>query len=580
MLLGYTGCDFPELDNWKECDQSLTIRLKRNVPEANCRQVAGVMHESVHLVDASLGVPLLLPYIPDGRTIENQVSAVVNRFACEMPVGDGGVLDDFERYAKSFIKLHIPRLDPSEVKSAQEWLDDSVYGVSRRKRLQEMIDSKGNLDSKALGNKSFIKWEGYQKPKNARGINSYTDLTKVLLGPYVKLVDKCLYRVRGGAYNVKNMQPREWVKKLATVLGSFKVCGTDFTAFEAHHSGVFSDIVNFWMLHCLHGVKNRHLKRVLSQMITGTNVCAFRNITAVVDQRLMSGALWTSSANALLNLLILSYLCNRSADKKSKPEQLAEHFDVHFKGLVEGDDGIFVDIGIDESLIKGLGLKLKLDRFDHFSQASFCGVVCDEFNQKVVMDPLKVLRNFFVLPPELQGARSSKLLSFLRCKALSYKYNLPDCPVIGGLCDAVLQVTAGHDTTCVESRLGMWKAEAAKLGREDRVWLQKSEPRMCDRLLVEEKFGLSVNSQLEIENALGQWPLRVDLRPYVSDVDMRHFGMHFIRRKIAPEVPRCNNEIVRAVVECGTFHAMPPLMRDRRDYLSGVVPNAQWVFGV
>jgi len=229
-----------------------------------------------------------------------------------------------------------------------------------------------------------------------------------------------------------------------------------------------------------------------------------------------------------LNLLILSYLCARSARPDDEPEDLAKNFDKYFVGLIEGDDGIFVDRGIDKTIIEELGLCLKFTEHSHFSEAAFCGVTCDSVEQQVVMDPLKIIRNFFFLPAELENAKESKLLCFLRCKALSYKYNLPHCPVIGALCDAVLSATKHHSTAMRDRAVTAWQVAAVGLAEAQCVWKDVSRPTPASRDLVERHFGISHAEQLKMEGEFHKgFPVFLNLTEYTTFEDIRHFEMHY-----------------------------------------------------
>ena len=64
------------------------------------------------------------------------------------------------------------------------------------------------------------------------------------------------------------------------------------------------------MVRCLPGAKV--LKDLVCYLMGARNECSFKHVHASVDERLMSGALWTSSANGMLNLLLSSYISART----------------------------------------------------------------------------------------------------------------------------------------------------------------------------------------------------------------------------------------------------------------------------
>ena len=230
--------------------------------------------------------PGLVAFIPDPGPV-NQITCVIHRFGCEMPEKKDPL--PFVAYAKAFIRKNFKPIRDDDITTSFEWLSDASYSGSRKRQLMELMSTVRNHDSKFVQNKSFIKFEGYMEPKNARGINSYHDALKLLLGPVCKAIDKSTFSTK---WFVKGTDPRDWPKLLSKLFGSSRVRETDFSSFEAHHADEFAEVVAYWIKHMLRGVTiPRVYKRMILRCMLGVNVCKFHNITVRLKQRLMSGAL-------------------------------------------------------------------------------------------------------------------------------------------------------------------------------------------------------------------------------------------------------------------------------------------------
>jgi hypothetical protein len=225
-----------------------------------------------------------------------------------------------------------------------------------------------------------------------------------------------------------------------------------------------------------------------------------------IDQTLMSGSVWTSSANGALNLLLLSYLTLRTKYQTCGSRELAGHFH-EFRGCVEGDDGIAPDEHTEytSELIKQLGLKLKLEKHKNYTTASFCGIVKPSQDvDTICTDPTKIICDIFVLDSQYKNATQNKQLGLLRAKALSLLYQYQDCPIISPLCSAILAKTVGK--SCDATRLDYYHRQVYdEAVRAKRFY--HTLPAISDqtRYFVEEHYGYSVEWQRRFELAIEKW---------------------------------------------------------------------------
>lgn len=500
----------------------------------------------------------LPPFIVDGNCAHNMIAAVCHRVGCEMPSagevrqsglgGPNSVQRDFVDFAKQFILKHVPCMDPKDVKSFKEWMDSSNYAGGRKRQLEAVKNETSELTQTDTECKSFIKFETYCEPKHARGINAHSDASKVGLGPYVQCMDKAIYESRDPdtqeKWFVKGTNPREWPERMGRIFGSGPVKETDFSSMEAHHRGVFNDVVYFAYMHVSRGELTHKYRRVLAQMIRGVNVAKFKHITAKWNQRLCSGALWTSSSNGILNLVLMAYICARSKFPQMPVSQLVAHPSKYFVGLVEGDDGIFSDVNIDESLFVSLGIKLKFDTAPQFGEAAFCGITCAQGHAQLVVDPLKILRTFFVLPAKYIDAKQSKIQGLLKSKAMCYESYLKHHPIIGELLYKVRRETDA--VQCVEDSavMGFYKYDQLRLTKADEkadpsVRFERPNPDMVVREMLARTHGISVAEQWELEKAIRSSPgcrIELDLGFYQKRYDLDH-SIRFLQYRGDKYVP-------------------------------------------
>lgn len=507
-----------------EPDDSLTIRLRKHASE----RAGPVGVYLTALVDhhGTVQGPLFKP-LPHTRI--NQIASIVHRFGRKMPWHDGDERKSLLKFSKEMIMKIFTPIVACDVPSFDTWINNSGYPGSRRKYLTELRRSITQINSDVFTSKSFLKDEGYLSPKQPRSINSYTDESKVILGPLVHAIDKATFKNK---YFVKGQNVRDRPRVLFDMFSKRKVMGTDFSSFEAHHANELAEIVHFWFMHMIRNcnISNMH-KRMISRMVKGVNTSVFSQVQCEVSQRLMSGALWTSSSNGVLNLMLMMYLSARTVLERRRGmafthEDLIAYACYEFNGLVEGDDGICEEVNVDEAIIRRLGLELKLDHYDNFGDASFCGIVCDPEELENVSDPVKFLRGFFILPAKLAEARDNVLKTQLRAKALSYKYALNNCPIIGPVCQAVCDATRGI-TVCLDTaETDSYKRHLLADAIVARVWRDKPCVSLKTRLLVERKFGVTVERQIEIERMLthielGTHPV-CDIGDLLDDVTCQH----------------------------------------------------------
>jgi hypothetical protein len=421
----------------------------------------------------------------------------------------------FERYYKAVVRKYFPILPRDTNLSTKHWLDHTDYPQSKKDQFMELAESTDFLCEKDLRTKSFIKNEGYDSYKAPRPINSYSDRSKVLLGPVFHAIDQALYKAL--PQFVKGMDVSQRPKLVQELFGLMRVMCTDATSMEAHHREKYAEFAHYWMTWIAQELPIiDQLDEALRILILGTNVTEFKNVTMSIPERLMSGAMWTSSMNGAFNLVSLTYMVLTSKYPDLSPEELADRF-MEVRCLVEGDDGICEHVDICPNLISRLGMKLKFEFHNDFSTASFCGIVVAAESMQNLRDPYKALAEFPVLDAKWAPAGKNKHKALIRAKALSYLHAHPACPVVTSLARFCLRVTSGYNITSVLQHFDSYHiAEIRQAMAAGKIWEDPPiEISMASRITIEQVYGMPVEEQLRIENYLDA---KTDYSPIEIDV--------------------------------------------------------------
>lgn len=483
----------------RETTKEISVKIKRstNVDRMGCRYRRNVTAAVYGGFRDEAGSLLHIPIVYDKKHIYNHLSACFHRLGTETLPRDGGIMQEFREFYREFILQEFQPLGHEDLISTKEWTEkfDGRRCKYFKKILEDLAYIPANQASKCKG---FIKAENYEKlNKLPRLINHNDDRYKVLFGPAIYACDKKLF---GKKWFVKGTDPKDWPKKMAEFQG--KVIETDHSAFEHTHTGEYAELKRFFYMHMLREVLTNHEKRILAQQISGDNFIDCGTCTIVVKQRLMSGALWTSSSNSLINFLTQAFMAAKARGLTGKAAVAwVREF---FKGLFEGDDGLTLDYGITDTLIEAMGLRLELQRYDSVYDSKFCGQIIEPVHGDIVCDPMKIFQKFHMLDSKYQMARENKCKQLLRAKAMSYKYLYGNMPIVGILCDKVLETTRGIDVRSVMSETDGYHEGRLQRALDAQVWKMTSRPTEESRVLIERRFKYSISQQLEIERLIGE----------------------------------------------------------------------------
>lgn len=378
-------------------------------------------------------VPNLGPICRDTNHVPTQVDALRRRLCRQLPPIDPGLLAEFKEFVRVWLNSNLSPLRPSQVLTFDEWLESAPYSQARKAELRKVwLEQSGGLPPmrKARRVNAFIKTEAYDLSaagdfKPARWICSRSDNAKVVLGPWMKSIERVVYE---DPHFIKHVPVCERWKRVSSLRGGGRrYIITDYTAFEASFASPFMSACECqlysYMLQNVQGA-GQYVERVL----TGVNNIRTRaGVSVDLVGRRMSGDMNTSLGNGFSNLMLMLFFCQKLGS------------DV--QGFVEGDDGVFAISGElpTPAMFTRLGFDIKLQVVDDPTYGGFCGVVAADGGS--IRDPVRFLSGFAWT--SIVGAGQDTKLQLLRAKALSALYENPSCPLITAIATRALDLTEG-----------------------------------------------------------------------------------------------------------------------------------------
>lgn len=408
----------------------------------------------------------------------------------------------FREFVRRWIRKNLTPVSPDEDLSFDTWIKQTQYPDWRKAELRIVHETLQGIynssDPELIKVKCFMKDEFYNEFKHARGIYSRVDYFKVLSGPYFKVIENQLYKHPSFIKHVPVRDRPQYIKNMLFSIGA-RYVATDYTAFESLFTKEMMEMCEFelyrYMFKHHRGAANMEY---IMEVLSGWNICQYKNFSLLLRATRMSGEMNTSLGNGFSNLMFMLFVCHESGSK-------------NVRGVVEGDDGLFTFSGRppDVDLFKELNLRIKFEIHDDLSTASFCGIIFDTDECINICDVAKSLVSFGWTSGKYQGSTDDTLKTLLRCKAMSVCYQYPSCPVLDVLGRKILELTdRGLAVNSIIERdrsLNVWDRQ--KL-REAARWSKRMpRHRECGigtRVLLEKKFGLSVENQLIIESTINE----------------------------------------------------------------------------
>lgn len=435
-----------------------------------------------------------LPFVDDNR--DNKVAGNCRRVLRDTPKIDKALLQEFSDFVGTYVREKFTPIPPDADVSFNTWIDNTHYSDGRKEELRKVHAS---LLENCWDNilylvcKCFQKWEHYTGYKHSRGIMSRTDEAKVMLAPIFKIIENAVFALPEFIKKIPHaLRPRY----IMEMMGQGNVVGTnDFTAFESLFVKELMEACEMQLYRHM-GQNFPQWVQLVERALLGTNVMKYKQFTAYVDACRMSGEMCTSLGNGFSNLMILLFICHKSGSDWR-----------NVRGVIEGDDSLFnLPEKFDSSYYSKLGLRAKLETFDCVSEGSFCGLVFDVVDQVNVADPRKVLASVGWGPMKYHHSSDNTKESLLRAKGMSMAHQYPGCPIIDVLAHRILYLTRSKNVKYDKKdwyHVEDMKQAIAK--SRDLILKGPTPPLPRTRLLVERKFGISVDEQIRLEEEISKW---------------------------------------------------------------------------
>jgi len=410
-----------------------------------------------------------------------------HRFGCAPPKVDPVEFAEFDLHVQLFITTNFtPLLSPND--DIQQWLDQSNYSETDRKRLLEVYNNISTTNTPKPYLKTtcgaFCKDEFYDEMKPARSINARHDVWKIFFGPIVQSIEREVFKhpsfIKKVPYKLRPDYILEIMSSPLPIIvegddGLMLCWASDYSAYESLFTVQLFRTCEYRLCHYMLGGGQfaTWFCNILWDVCYGQNRNRYSSgLMIEVLAKRMSGEMITSLGNGATNLFVLSFLYEKYIKK---------------------------GIEITSAHFERLGLRAKLEKHDDPSEASFCGMIFDPADRQMIRDPVPTLLKLGWSRLPYVYSSDKTMLKLLRLKALSLACENNACPVLSAVAKRLLDLTA----TVVKHDRHLYKylARHEKDKMETNVSAGHDFPLigMGTRGLFEKKYGISIADQLRLE---------------------------------------------------------------------------------
>lgn len=448
------------------------------------------------------------------------LTGVIRRFAVKPPNADMELVKRLEKFVDKWLKDNLTPLSSDSDDSFETWINGTNYNNKRKdelRRVNDELTSTITKDERIVN--MFVKDEGYDSFKNARGINSRSDEFKVRVGPIFKLIEKEVFKHPCFIKKIPINERAEYIKSKLGETGPFLV--SDYTAYESLFTREMMKAVEMQLYAYMTSELSDVWYDSVSRVLLGVNRCESKNLVIEVLCKRMSGEMCTSLGNGFSNWMFINFICSLSG--------------TIIDGVVEGDDGLFKLDGYvpRQGDFEQIGLNVKLEEHSTIGTTSFCGMLFHEDAMDVVTDPRKVLAEFGWFKTKYTRARPSLKKMLLRAKSYSLKAQYPNCPVVRALAEYGLRMTRSHSLVSKQVLDSMDVYKRSEYLQLLELAVGAADVHIGSRILVEEQFNISISEQLVLEryfNDLDSWHWQLPISSEVFSDDWAFFGEEFVLR--------------------------------------------------
>jgi hypothetical protein len=424
---------------------------------------------------------------------ENFMASAAKRIASATNPIHMPTFNKFTAFVDEWLEKNLQPLAYDTDLSFETWIEETNYSRRRKEQLRQIFDERLDLptSSPAKTVKMFGKDETYADWKYMRGILPRIDYFKIFLGPFMKAIEKEVYKLPFFIKHVPETLRPQYVMEHVYQPGALNFV-SDHTSFEAAFTAqVMSNLEKRLYMYMISNLPEKKEFEELVDVICSVNHVEGKGCFFKTEGR-MSGEMCTSLGNGFSNLMVMLFT-------------LQEANCTSIRGVVEGDDGLFTFFGEPPTVddFAKLGFRLKLEIFEEFSNASFCGMIFDQDDKIILTDAIdSVLKmGWSSRQYTMSSEKTRKIL--LRSKALSYAHMYYNCPIIGAASRAALRLTSHVSENELKrfrskERISIYEFEEREINEKCGLPSTFFTP-MNTRVLYERLYGVSVSDQLAIE---------------------------------------------------------------------------------
>ncbi|ARO50062.1 RNA-dependent RNA polymerase [Lake Sinai Virus SA1] len=303
----------------------------------------------------------------------------------------------------------------------------SRYPLARQKELRlayERLRGSTLVQTAHTKVRNFIKVEPMSKCSDPRNISPRNDATLSTLGPYFSAIE---HSAASLPFLIKGCDIPNRSRKMSNLLGWSNYYEIDYSRFDLSISAeVLSQFEHAWVSLVYPPSDHPMFWQTLVATLVTSGFSEY-GITYTLPGSRCSGDPHTSVGNGMLNAF-LTWLVT---------------YDKDCAFYCEGDDGIIgcADaIGGEIEIIPDLGFMLKIDRYDHIDDCSFCGMYLLDDGGRLHMysDPIRTLSKIHVC------CADGKPNNLIVAKALSLLNLNPSTPIVTAFCRHILRVVSSR----------------------------------------------------------------------------------------------------------------------------------------
>lgn len=416
------------------------------------------------------------------------------------PISNPKLLHELAQYVDMFLLKQqnkgylepLPNLEQYDDELFEQWLENNHhYGLPRKqmfRRKRTIVKPHGRIifQNRFTDVQSFIKLKMTEEAKYPRLVNSRSDYYKVIVAPYVKLIEDQVFKMKWFLSGIPTHKFPPYLEKLTNLPW---IMETDYSSFEGCFTREYTKCVEekLWKFFLVNNPEMLKYFMAPYEDLNGethVNRIFGPNYTAFVEGSRMSGEMWTSLANGFSNLINVKFLAHK--------------LNMKIHGYVMGDDGIF---SMEKPILTKehfaeLGFNIKIKYDNSIAHTSFCGNIYSPESQTIIIEPGQISSLFTNMKKSYFNAKQSKKLQLLRNKAQSLYCIGKYTPIISKLALKIIDLIPQQNVKIVDYR-EKWLIEQQM---QDTV--ETFDPVAIpyeNRWIYANKYNISLQQQQEVE---------------------------------------------------------------------------------